>query len=217
MLEMSMQKDPREKRGLSRRKFFKAGMLSGLVPLLVGKSRSFAQTHEHSESGALIFFSPYQAAVVEAATARIIPGDANDPGAREAGVVHYIDGALAGAYAEHQGVYRHGISAMDSYAERKFRKNFLELTEVQQDQVLRDMEQGKAAGFTHPSALEFFTLLHQHTIEGMFSDPVYGGNKGAAGWKLIGFPGAQYAYSTEEMRADADLSKKQVVTLKDLY
>ena len=212
-----MQKDPREKRGLSRRTFFKAGMLSGLVPLLVGKGRSFAQIHKHPESGALIFFSPYQAAVVEAATARIIPGDENDPGAREAGVVQYIDRALAGAYAEHQGVYRHGIRAMDSYAERKFRKNFLELTEVQQDQVLQDMEQGKAAGFTHPSAREFFTLLHQHTIEGMFSDPVYGGNKGAAGWKLIGFPGAQYAYSAEEMRADADLSKKQIVTLKDLY
>jgi len=51
----------------------------------------------------------------------------------------------------------------------------------------------------------------------MFSGPVYGGNKGAAGWKLIGFPGAQYAYSAEEMRADADLSRKQIVTLKDLY
>ena len=212
-----MQEDSREKRGLSRRKFLKAGVLSSLVPFLVGKSRGFAQTHKHSESGALMFFSPYQAAVVEAAAARIIPGNENDPGAREAGVVDYIDRALAGVYADHQGVYRRGISAMDSYAGRKFRKSFIELTEVQQDQVLQDMEEGKATEFTHPSALEFFNLLLQHTIEGMFSDPVYGGNRDAVGWKLIGFPGAQYAYNADEMQADADLSRKRIVTLKDLY
>jgi gluconate 2-dehydrogenase gamma chain len=212
-----MRKNGGEKRGLSRRKFCKAGVLSGLIPFLVGKERGFAQPHKHSGSRALMFFSPYQAAVVETAAARIIPGDEQDPGAREAGVVQYIDRALAGAYADHQGVYRRGISAMDSYAERKFRKNFIELTEVQQDQILQDMEQGKAVGFTSPSALEFFTTLYQHTLEGMFSDPVYGGNKGAAGWKLIGFPGAQYAYSAEEMQANADLSRKQIVTLQDLY
>jgi gluconate 2-dehydrogenase gamma chain len=216
-----MRNGDKARRGLSRRKFFKAGMLSGLTPFLLGKEEGFAQPHKHSdkhpESRALVFFNPYQAAVVEAATARIIPGNEQDPGAREAEVVRYIDRALAGPYADHQGVYRRGISAMDGYAERKFRKNFIELTETQQDQLLQEMERGKAGGFTHPSAPEFFAVLYQHTLEGMFSDPIYGGNKGAVGWKLIGFPGAQYAYSAEEMRADADLSTKQIVTLQDLY
>ena len=40
----------------------------------------------------------------------------------------------------------------------------------------------------------FFTLFLQNTIEGFFSDPIYGGNRDMVGWKLLGFPGARYDY-----------------------
>ena len=183
-----------------------------------GKSEGSARSRTHSSSarGAWMFFNQHQAAVIGSAAARIIPGDEADPGASEAGVVVYIDRALAGAYADHQAAYRRGITALDSYAQLQFGRAFVELTAANQDQLLQDMEQEKVSGFTNPSALEFFNLLHQHTIEGMFSDPVYGGNRDAVGWKLIGFPGAQYGYSAEEMQASADLSSKRIVTLEDL-
>jgi gluconate 2-dehydrogenase gamma chain len=191
-------------------------MLCGLASLFLGRGEALSDTNEHAQFVALMFFNPYQAAVIDAATARIIPGDANDPGAREAGVVHYIDMALAGVYADCRTVYRRGISSIDTYARRKLRKRFIDLNESEQDQILKDIEKGNARGFTYRTASDFFALLYQHTIEGMFSDPVYGGNTHAVGWKLLGFPGVQYGYAAEEMRADADLSKKQILSLKDL-
>jgi gluconate 2-dehydrogenase gamma chain len=202
-------------KGPSRRKFLGAGVLFGLVPLLLGRSEGIAQTYEPPQFAALVFFNPYQAVVIEAAVARIVPGDANDPGAREAGVVHYIDMALAGVYADCQTVYRRGINGIDNCAKKKFGRRFIDLSEIEQDAILKEMEQDKAVGFSYPSASVFFALLRQHTIEGMFSDPVYGGNRNAVGWKLLGFPGVQYGYTAEEMQADADLSKKRVLTLKD--
>ena len=64
---------------------------------------------------------------------------------------------------------------------------------AQQDEVITALEQGKATGFTWPSAQAFFNTVRTHTMEGMFADPIYGGNKDFAGWRLVGFPGAQPA------------------------
>ena len=36
----------------------------------------------------------------------------------------------------------------------------------------------------------FFSVLLQNTMEGYFADPMYGGNRNNAVWKMIGFPGA---------------------------
>ena len=57
--------------------------------------------------------------------------------------------------------------------------------------MITALEQGKATGFTWPTAQAFFNTLRTHTMEGMFADPIYGGNKDFAGWRLVGFPGAQ--------------------------
>ena len=59
-------------------------------------------------------------------------------------------------------------------------------------------------------------MVWAHTIEGLLCDPAYGGNKGAAGWKLIGFPGAQYGYTAEQMQYGADLTKLPIMTLADI-
>jgi len=58
-----------------------------------------------------------------------------------------------------------------------------------------------AAVFVKPSAFGFFTMLQNDTNEGMFADPIYGGNAEFAGWKLIGYPGAQRAWTPEEVRS----------------
>ena len=64
-------------------------------------------------------------------------------------------------------------------------------TAEQQDETIAALQQGKVAEFVWPTAQAFFTTVRTHTMEGMFADPVYGGNKDFAGWRLVGFPGAQ--------------------------
>jgi gluconate 2-dehydrogenase gamma chain len=191
-------------------------------------------------------FTPHEARTVEALTARILPGSPEDPGAREAGVVSYIDNMLAysegfveSTYREppfaqlYQGetapepdatyqtvwvsaeeierygyqsilspreVYRLGIAAVDTYSRSKHEKTFIELSEAEQDGIIEDMVNGDAvAGFEQFSSTAFFTILRRHTAEGMFSDPAYGGNRNMVGWKLIGYPGAQRAYTPAEI------------------
>src|SRR4051812_25933160 len=99
-----------------------------------------------------------------------------------------------------QEVYRRGLEFIDAYAQSQFQKNFADLSADQQDQILTDMDEDKATGFDGPSGKAFFTQLRNDTIEGMFSDPLYGGNRDLAGWKLIGYPGAQWTYTPDDMK-----------------
>jgi gluconate 2-dehydrogenase gamma chain len=149
----------------------------------------------------LKFFSAAEAKVVAAACARIFPSDATGPGANEAGVIIYIDRQLAGPYGrdkyrytkapfvesgpEHgyQGkqtpreIYRAGIALLGA---------FTDLTPEAQDNTLRSRER-----------TTFFQMLRSHTVEGMFCDPMHGGNAGLIGWQLIGFPGPRMSYREE--------------------
>ena len=168
-----------------------------------------------------VFFFLDEADTLEALVARIVPGSDEDPGAREAGVLAYIDRALAGPYISWQSVYREGIRTLNSYTNRRYDKKFFELAEDDQDSVLEELEAGTVPGFGgtdggSSGGEAFFTMVWAHTLEGMFSDPAYGGNRDASGWKLIGFPGAQYGYSAEDMRYGADLSDKPIMTLADV-
>jgi gluconate 2-dehydrogenase gamma chain len=88
-----------------------------------------------------------------------------------------------------------------------FEENFVELTEEQQDQILTDMAEDAATGFEGPSGQAFFTQLRNDTIEGMFSDPMHGGNRDLVGWKLIGYPGAQRFYTPEDIK-NPDFSRE---------
>lgn len=99
-----------------------------------------------------------------------------------------------------QEIYRRGIEAVDAYAQSLFQKNFVDLSTDQQDQILTDMEADKATGFEGPSGKAFFTQLRNDTIEGMFGDPMYGGNRDLVGWKLIGYPGAQRFYTPDDIK-----------------
>ncbi|MEA2905084.1 MAG: gluconate 2-dehydrogenase gamma chain [Alphaproteobacteria bacterium] len=156
----------------------------------------------HSDGGKLgAFLNQDDAAAVEAFAERLMPGAPGQPGARDAGVLNYIDLALAGAYADQQDFYRRGLAALEDYCRKAHGKSFVQLGAAQQDEVIKAVEEGKAAGFTWPSAQAFFNTLRTHTIEGMFADPVYGGNKDFAGWRLVGFPGAQPAFSQADMQS----------------
>ncbi len=62
----------------------------------------------------------------------------------------------------------------------------------------------------------FFAVVYEHTLEGTFGDPLYGGNRDAVGWKLVGFPGAQWGYTAEQMQLGYDAKQMKVLTLADL-
>jgi gluconate 2-dehydrogenase gamma chain len=143
-----------------------------------------------------------------------MPGAPGKPGARDAGVLNYIDLALAGAYSDLQDFYRRGLAALDAHCRTTYSKPFAQLTAAQQDEVITALEGGKATGFTWPSAQGFFNTVRTHTMEGMFADPVYGGNKDFAGWILVGFPGAQPLFSPADLQSRDAFAGAPIVGLQ---
>lgn len=148
--------------------------------------------------------SAAEAATLEAIVARLIPADANGPGALEAGAARYIDGALGSALAAERSAYAAGLAAVEAYARSSAGNSFAALSAEAQDTVLTAIEQDRAPGFT-PSSAAFFDLVLEHTLEGMFCDPHYGGNQGFVGWELVGYPGVRLAVSADEQRMSAEL------------
>lgn len=110
-----------------------------------------------------------------------------------------------------QETYQNGLKSVDKYSDMKFKKKFVDLTEAQQDQILEDMDNGVAKGFEDPSDRVFFQILRDDVIEGMFCDPVYGGNKDMVGWKLIGYPGAQRAYTPVDLNTEGHVRPPQSI------
>jgi gluconate 2-dehydrogenase gamma chain len=137
--------------------------------------------------------------VLEAICARLIPTDANGPGATEARAAHYIDRALAGALKGSRQLYAAGLAALDRYASSSRGATFSRLSPPDQDAVLQDVASGAATGFPNGSS-GFFNLVRAHTIEGTFCDPYYGGNAGFVGWDLIGYPGVRTVVTADEQR-----------------
>ena len=196
-----------------------------------------------------LFFSDHEWETIEAATARIMPTD-HDPGAREAGVVRFIDRYLSGIgyifaaadgsgflqlsgkqadawrarIASMQETYRQGVRRLDRLAREHYKEEFKRLSEDQQDSALEMLSgaskparlqvgptdaRERALAVAEPipgdglepvgygtvqiwmfdEGLDFFGALTAHTRQGFYSDPVYGGNAGQVGWKVIGFPG----------------------------
>jgi gluconate 2-dehydrogenase gamma chain len=170
----------------------------------------------------LRFFMQSEALAVAAAASRIFPTDESGPGANEAGVVIYIDRQLAGPWGRdryrytkppfdqdvapefgYQGqatpreIYREGLRALEA---------FDELLPADQDQKLRDIENTR-----------FFNLLRRNTIEGMFSDPLHGGNADMVGWKLIGFPGPQMSWRRDIDKHFGEAFRPAPVSLSQMF
>lgn len=89
--------------------------------------------------------------------------------------------------------YRSGLASLDAFCRASFGSAFAELDDSQQDVVITQLESGDVV-VMGSSSKAFFELLLLNVREGYFSDPMYGGNKGMAGWKMIGFPGARYDF-----------------------
>lgn len=135
--------------------------------------------------------------ILEAFVDRIVPADSNGPGASDAGVIFYINNALSNWNSNETDMLVEGLFNLTRTARRRYDLDFALLPDTNKDALLRDMEDGKIEGFE--DAAQVFSRLHRLTLEGMFSDPYYGGNQGYIGWDLIGYPGAVMA-STPEMQ-----------------
>jgi len=129
-----------------------------------------------------ISFTPAEAETLRAIVARLIPADENGPGALEARADRYIDRALSGALKSSRAAYTTGLASVNAQAQSLKNAAFSRLSPADQDAVLTNIQQTAAA---------FFTLVRNHTIQGTFSDPFYGGNANFIGWDLIGYPGAR--------------------------
>jgi gluconate 2-dehydrogenase gamma chain len=159
------------------------------------------------------FLSNAEVETITAMVDRLIPADATGPGGVESGVVVFIDRELGGQFGAAsrwymqgpwlegtptQGwqlglvpaqVYRTGLLALDRYCLGANGKRFNELAPADQDHVLTLLEGGKVDLGGIPSNV-FFQLLWQNVVEGYLADPLYGGNRDMAAWRMINFPGA---------------------------
>jgi gluconate 2-dehydrogenase gamma chain len=166
--------------------------------------------------GALTTLSARQARAIAAPAARIFPSDELGIGAAEAGVLFYIDRSLAGALAELLPRYEEGVDALEAYCAAHHALPFADLDLEVQGAVLRIMETAEGIpGFGASGSRSFFHLVIAHTRQGMFCDPAYGGNRGALGWRLLGFPGVQRIFTAEEQMG-APIVREHIGTMADM-
>jgi gluconate 2-dehydrogenase gamma chain len=176
---------------------------------------AIAQTAKAAADYVPMFFNAVEWSFINAAISRLIPNDGPGPGGLETGVPEFIDRQMElpyghGAYFYLQGpfrpdapatlgyqlrytpreLYRSGIAAANDACRTAAGKAFAELSPDEQDRFLASLEKNQVQ-LSGPPAAAFFAQLLENTREGYFADPLYGGNRGMAAWKWIGFPGAR--------------------------
>lgn len=185
------------------------------------------------------FLNGDEAAFVEAAVDTFIPADDVGPGALELGVAKFIDRQLNSGFGRGDRMYlqgpfiegtpeqgyqlrmtpseliRNGILDVNAYVREKHKTTFDGLSGTLRTAVLTQLERQEIQLPTVPTAY-FFNLLLELTMQGYFADPLYGGNKGKASWKMIGFPGigAMYADKIEGYRNKKYMSEP--LSIQDL-
>jgi gluconate 2-dehydrogenase gamma chain len=173
------------------------------------------------------YFKPAEAAFIEAAVDHMIPADELSPSGTELGIAIYIDRALAGSWGKGAGLYLQGpwlpgtanqgyqlpltpaelyrvaIPACDAYCRKAFGKAFAQCNTEAKEAFLNELRAGKITLEGGMPGRTFFSIFYNNVMEGMFSDPIYGGNKDKAGWKMIGFPGVM-ANNAENVKIYTD-------------
>ncbi len=145
-----------------------------------------------------------ESVALEALCSRILPSDDLGPGAKEARVVHYIDRAISGVLANAREQYSAGLAALDLLSNDRYGERFSLISIEQQDEVIEDMTLNKNLGYPILN-LAFFNMVRNHTIEGAFSDPYYGGNRNFIGWDILGYPGVRVFSSVEDVAKGRNL------------
>lgn len=164
---------------LDRRTFF---MTTGVS---IGGAALFYSCHPPVESWS--YLQEVEARILDAMLDRIIPGD-EDPGAREAGVIYFIDRQLAGPYQRYQQDYRIGLKNVQATSEAVHGVSFDQLSPQQQTAILERLEENDVSPeiWSDPSAASFFSLVANHAMQGFYGSPIHGGNKDFASYRMLG-------------------------------
>ena len=174
--------------------FTRRTLIAGAAIVPVGALKSSAQQPEHA-------LTPAQLRTLEAFIDRLIPRDENGPGAVDAGAQNYIDRQFAGYLSAERVAFLTDMEAVNAYARRAHGAPLAELSADKRDEVLTAIDTNRAEGL--PRGRAFFNRARRLTLEGMFGDPYYGGNKNFAGWDLIRYPGPRPATGPEHQRMSA--------------
>jgi gluconate 2-dehydrogenase gamma chain len=204
---------------LDRRDFIKGAVVGGAASAAIATTdiahaETAPATPATPQAAGYEFLNLDEAAFVEALVDHMIPADEVSPKGTDLGVNIYIDRALAGSWgkgdrlymqgpwkqgAPSQGyqlpltpaqLYRAGIEATNAHCRKTYNQAFDRIEPAQREEVLVGLSTGKIKFDSGLPVRVFWTTLYQTVIEGMYSDPIYGGNRNKAGWAIIGFPGA---------------------------
>ena len=205
--------------GFDRRNFLKGAVVGGAAAATGTVAAADAQAQPQPQAApasqpGYAFLNIEEAAFVETLVDHMVPADDLSPKGTDIGINIFIDRALAGGWGKgerlymqgpwkrgtpNQGyqlpltpaqLYRAGIEATNAHCRKTYGKPFDRIDAKQREEVLVGLSEGKISFEGGPPARTFWGTVYQTVMQGMFSDPIYGGNRDKAGWKLIGFPGA---------------------------
>jgi gluconate 2-dehydrogenase gamma chain len=209
-----------------------AASVHALAPV-AAEAQTASQTpavQHTAEAAGYTYLKPVEQAFVEALVDHMIPKDELTGSGTEIGIATYIDRALAGSWGKgdrlykegpwqrgtpNQGyqlpmtpaqLYRAGIEGSNAYCRKTFGKDFDRCTADQKEAFLKDLAAGKITLDGGLPGRAFFAVFYENVMEGMFADPIYGGNKDKVGWKMIGFPGVM-ANNAENVKKYSDGKK----------
>jgi gluconate 2-dehydrogenase gamma chain len=218
----------------NRRRFLK-GAIAGSAAAVTGvlhnsvQAQNTSAPQNTSANQAYLFFNLEEQSFIEAVVNHMIPADELSPKGTDIGVNIYIDHVLANGWGKGERLYNQGpwkkglptqgyqslltpaelyrvsIKKTNIVCAERYGKSFDQISESQRQEFLLTLSSGKVDFKDGPSSKTFFDMLYQNVMEGMFSDPIYGGNRNKAGWRLIGFPGA---ISLHAQDVDVYLNKK---------
>ncbi len=186
---------------------------AAMVPAPSAQAQQVTATPSASQAAGYEFLNLDEAAFIEALVDHMVPADEVSPKGTDLGINIYIDRALAGAWgkgerlymqgpwkqgAPSQGyqlpltpaqLYRAGIEATNEHCRKIYGKTFDRIEDAQREEVLVGLSTTKIKFDNGLPVRVFWSTIYQTVVEGMYSDPIYGGNRNKAGWAIIGFPG----------------------------
>jgi gluconate 2-dehydrogenase gamma chain len=236
-------KDRERGRNLGRRDFLKGAVVGGAAAATSTGLPQSAQAQTQAAAPpapGYEFLNLEEAAFVEKLVDHMVPADEFSPQGTDLGLNVYIDRALAGAWGKgdrlymqgpwkpgvpSQGyqlpltpaqLYRAGIQATNAHCQKTYGKPFDRLRGEQREEILIGLSEAKIKFDSGLPVRPFWATVYQTVMEGMFADPIYGGNRNKAGWKLIGFPGVLALYHDDvEKYRDKELPN-EIVSIEDM-
>lgn len=189
----------------TRRQFLKyTGVATGAAALgpTLFKQLGLASTSAAQYSP--VTLTQTELSTLQAVMSRLIPADEELGGAPEARAHVYVDRSLNNSYAHQLPLYQDGLAGLNQTAQANGADSFADLSPDMQDELLSRLENGELDGQIENGS-DFFGVVRQHTLEGTFCDPIYGGNHDFIGWDLLGYYGLMYVYTESQQEVGTDV------------